>query len=374
MALRTVLVALSAFFLALAVLWQHFVLCPIRVTPVDLSGKTIVVTGGTSGIGKETVFLLASWNATVIMAARDQAKAERVRAELLSRLPVGSIGTLECWELDLASLASVRHFAFEFRKTERPLHVLINNAAVGALAGPLQLSQDEIELAFQTNHLGHFLLTLLLLPVMDRSVPARIVHVSSVMHYFGKLDREAYSRRNIGSSGTAMRAHVHAYSDTKLFQVLFSAELDSRLAREAAKRGNLSRVTSNVVHPGFVLTDLDRGLPVGWKRDLSKLIRQKVARSAFDGALTSVAIATELSLNNIGGRYFEDRCVSYLCVGCLFCQAEVEKAVVGTKVRTSSRSVGGVVMHSAAGDSEDRKWLWDTSALLTHFDETFSTV
>eukprot|EP00808_Paulinella_micropora_P002846 g44767.t1 len=232
------------------------------------------------------------------------------------------------------------------------------DVCIGALGAALRLSEDEIELTYQTNHLGPFLLTQLLLPILQSNTPSRIVHVSSVVHNVGRLDRQAYSasQRNADPQAkVAVRGGLSAYSDSKLFQVMYSKELDARLAADAGLQGK--RVTSNVVHPGFVQSGIYRYVDSEWNFRLQTWIRSWLARSTA-GAYTTVIVATDPRLEGLGGRYFEDRCIAdELCRNCLGCVAEF-----------------GVHTHPVAHDKEARTWLWDTSATLTGWEDVYSSV
>ncbi len=157
---------------------------PLPITPVDLSGRTFIVTGASAGIGKETVRALADWNATVIMAVRNVAKGEGVLADI--KATTRPDVDVEVWELDLARLASVQAFAARYLATDRPLHCLVNNA--GLVSWEHVITEDGHELTHQTNHLGHFLLTKLLMPRLQATAPARVLQISSEAHYFGKMD------------------------------------------------------------------------------------------------------------------------------------------------------------------------------------------
>ncbi|KAL7150363.1 hypothetical protein ABFS83_05G107000 [Erythranthe nasuta] len=151
---------------------------------IDGSGLTAIVTGASSGIGTETTRVLASCGVHVIMAVRNLESGKEVKETIIKEIPDAKIDVME---LDLGSFASVRKFASEYKSSDLPLNLLINNA--GVMAPPFMLSQDKIELQFATNHLGHFLLTNLLLDNMKRTaresqIEGRIVNVSSEGHRY----------------------------------------------------------------------------------------------------------------------------------------------------------------------------------------------
>ena len=213
----------------------------------DLSGRRAVVTGASSGLGRETALELARHGAEVVLAVRDPAKGEQVAQALRSELaahPVAGVtgGALEPRELDLADLGSVRGFAAAW---EGPLHLLVNNA--GVMAIPRRESVDGFELQLATNHLGHFALTGLLLPALLRTgtaaVPARVVTVSSNAHRMGRIDlADLQAQRRYRKWA--------AYGQSKLANLLFAFELARRLAAAAAP------VVAYAAHPGFATTNL----------------------------------------------------------------------------------------------------------------------
>uniref|UniRef100_A0A453GY48 WW domain-containing oxidoreductase n=1 Tax=Aegilops tauschii subsp. strangulata TaxID=200361 RepID=A0A453GY48_AEGTS len=163
---------------------------------ISAAGLTAIVTGASSGIGAETARVLAARGAHVVMAVRNLAAAETVRQAVLAETPGASV---EVMELDLSSLASVRKFAADFAARGLPLNILINNA--GVMATPFSLSKDGIEMQFATNHVGHFLLTHLLLETMKKTshesnVEGRIVNVSSEGHRFAYKEGIRFAKLN----------------------------------------------------------------------------------------------------------------------------------------------------------------------------------
>jgi NAD(P)-dependent dehydrogenase (short-subunit alcohol dehydrogenase family) len=206
----------------------------------DQSGRVVVVTGANTGIGFATAQLLAERNGHVILACRNLDKATRARAELRTRTPSAPI---DVRELDLASLDSVRRFATLVTEQFARIDGLINNAAV--MMPPLGRTSDGFELQFGTNVLGHFALTGLLLPALERAPAGRVVHVSSVAHWFGRVD---FTNLN------AERRYVPvlAYGRSKLANLLIAYEMDRRL------RARRSTVASLAAHPGGAQSQLDR--------------------------------------------------------------------------------------------------------------------
>lgn len=324
-----------------AALWKHVVLGPIHYRPVDLTGVTIIHTGGTAGIGQASVAQLAAWNATVIVPARSMQKAERVRREIVAALPPGSTGNVEFVECDMASLASVRAFAEAFLGSGRPLNVLLLSAGMMAESS-LKTTVDGIEEVYQVNHLAHFLLARLLVKPLLAAAPSRIVHVSSMMHYVGHLDEVAYSQENKNKNVTTARLAMQSYKDTKLMNVLFSNALHRRYGGKG--------LTSLAIHPGFVVSEIDRNLPP-FLASLMMRVRKAIARPEFEGAVTQVTAATLPELGGAGGQYLEDRCIMGLCHDCFFCAPE-----------------GGVVPNSEATSIQKQEWLWATSSAIVGLD------
>jgi NAD(P)-dependent dehydrogenase (short-subunit alcohol dehydrogenase family) len=252
----------------------------------DLTGKLAVVTGSTSGIGLETVRVLAEHGAEVILAARNELKThgviEQVRKEI-------SGAKLESHVLDTSSLASVREFARWFTDLGRPLDLLINNA--GIMMVPYEKSVDGNELQFATNHLGHFALTGLLLPALDAAPSARVVTVSSIAHKLGELDfADLQFEDGAGYSPT------RAYRRSKLANLLFARELDRRL--DAAG----SSTISVAAHPGVSNTNLGNHLMNNvFLRPLQPVV-SAVMQGAEAGSLPTLRAAADPDV--IGGQYY----------------------------------------------------------------------
>jgi NAD(P)-dependent dehydrogenase (short-subunit alcohol dehydrogenase family) len=248
----------------------------------DLEGKTYLVTGANAGIGRETVRALAARGARVFLAARSEAKCRPAVDEIAAA--TGS-SQLEFIPLDLGDLDSVRACAAAFIDGGAPLHGLINNAG---LAGQRGSTQSGFELAFGTNHVGHFLLTELLLERLRDNAPSRIVNVASDAHFGAKgIDFDAV--RNPTRSVTGMPE----YSVSKLANVLHAQELARRLSGEG--------VTAYALHPGVIASEIWRRVP--WP--VRPLIKLRM-RSPEEGARTSLHCATAPALADESGRYYED--------------------------------------------------------------------
>jgi NAD(P)-dependent dehydrogenase (short-subunit alcohol dehydrogenase family) len=244
-------------------------------------GSVSVVTGANTGIGKETARGLAALGGSVVLAVRDVAKGEAARADIVATTRNQRV---EVRALDLASRASIIAFARELAAQRSRLDVLVDNA--GVWTRTRQTTADGFETTFGVNHLGTFLLTRELLPLLERSALSRIVVVSSGLHYRGRMDWDdpMFERRRYG--GTT------AYNQSKLANVLFT----KALARRLASKG----VTVNAVHPGVVSTELTRELP-SFVRAIAKLFMLTPA----EGAATSLHVATAEELETTTGEYFE---------------------------------------------------------------------
>jgi NAD(P)-dependent dehydrogenase (short-subunit alcohol dehydrogenase family) len=246
----------------------------------DLRGRTFLVTGGNTGIGRATAVDLAGRGARVYLACRSRDKGDAAVAALAGQTGNDQIGYLP---LDLADLASVRRCAADFLARDEPLHGLINNAGV---AGRRGLTRDGFELQFGVNHLGHFALTTALLDRLAGSAPARVVTVSSDAHYQAAgIDYGAMRRR------TAHLAAMPEYAVSKLANVLFSQEL----ARRAAGRG----ITTYALHPGVVASDIWRRVP--WP------VRPIITRNMLtteQGAATTLYCATSTDVAGATGRFY----------------------------------------------------------------------
>ena len=247
----------------------------------ELPGKVFIVTGSNTGIGKATAQELARRRAHVFLACRSEAKALPVVEEI--RRATGN-QEVEFLPLDLADLESVRAGAAAFLARKLPLHCLVNNAG---LAGKGR-TKDGFEITFGTNHLGHFLFTLLLLDVLKASAPSRIVNVSSRAHFSARrIDWEA------PREPTRSRTALPEYAVSKLANVLFTKELARRLGG--------SGVTTYALHPGVVASDIWRRVPWGL-RGLVKLFMI----STEDGAASTLHCATAPELSEKTGRYYDE--------------------------------------------------------------------
>lgn len=252
-------------------------------------GKTIIVTGANSGIGFETAREMARRGGRVVMACRDMKKCEVAKAKIREIVHNRNI---ECQELDLASMASIRKFAADIQESEKHVDVLINNA--GIMRCPKQLTQDGFEMQLGVNHFGHFLLTNLLLDKLKESAPSRVINVTSVSHKDGVMKFDDLNSAKSYDRGVA-------YDQSKLANLLFNTEL--------AKRLEGTGVTANAVYPGLSITDLERYTGYGqskFSRGVSSPIVSPFKKTAQQGAQTSVYVAVEPSLEKVNGKYFSN--------------------------------------------------------------------
>ncbi len=251
------------------------------------TGKTALITGGNSGLGFEAAKILVHRNAHVIMAVRDPAKGERAAAELRRTVPGAD---LEVLPLDLASLASIRSAAAVCLRAYDRLDILINNA--GVMAIPRRTTADGFEMQLGANHLGHFALTGLLLPLMLVTPAARVVTVSSSAHILGRVDFADLQ-------GERFYQPWLAYGQSKLANLLFAYELQRRLA----VTGNST--ISVAAHPGYAATNLQAvgpemaGSTLG--KQLMSFSNRFFAQNAAMGALSEVYAATSPDVR--GGDY-----------------------------------------------------------------------
>lgn len=250
-----------------------------------MKGKTCLVTGANSGIGKYTAIGLAELGAKVVMVSRDEERGRLAREEIISVTGNDSVDLLIA---DLSSNRSIRHLADTVLSKYERLHVLVNNA--GAYIGRRTLTVDGLETTFALNHLGYFLLTNLLLELIKSSAPARIVNVASGAHQRSRIDFEDLM-------GERTYKGFRAYGQSKLANIMFTYELARRLEG--------TNVTATCLHPGVVATNFarkDRGL-VGFLINTFGFLMRRPAK----GAETAVYLASSAEVEGVSGRYFIDR-------------------------------------------------------------------
>jgi retinol dehydrogenase-12 len=251
-----------------------------------MSGKTCLVTGATSGIGKETALRLTTLGATVIIVGRDAARGETAAEEIRRRVPDAQVQTMAA---DLSSMTQVRRVAVVVGAAPHRLDVLINNA--GVIMTRRQLTAEGAEVTFATNHLGPFLLTNLLRGLLERSAPARVVTVSSAAH----KQIRTIPWEDLRNGAKARPGE--AYPLSKLLNILFTLELARRLTGTG--------VTANCLHPGFVHTALGRNVTGVLGAAVRLAMRFRPGPAA--GAETSVYLASSPDVATVTGGYFVKR-------------------------------------------------------------------
>ncbi|XP_061341426.1 short-chain dehydrogenase TIC 32 B, chloroplastic-like isoform X2 [Gastrolobium bilobum] len=262
---------------------------------IDASNLTAIVTGGASGIGLETARVLALRKAHVIIAARNMVSAKKAKEQILQE---NESAKVDIMKLDLCSVKSVRSFVDNFIALDLPLNILINNA--GVMFCPFKLSEDGIELQFATNHLGHFLLTNLLLDKMKRTAKAtgiegRIINLSSIAHNFTYRKGIRFDKINDQTG----YFNKKAYGQSKLANILHANELSRRLQEEGVN------ITANSVHPGVIMTPLMRHHDV-IHADLLKIFTFYIWKNIPQGAATTCYVALHPNVEGVTGKYFVD--------------------------------------------------------------------
>jgi len=261
----------------------------ICTATTKLDGKVVLITGGNTGIGKETAIDLAKRGAKVYIACRDEKRGSDALVDI--KKESGS-DNVHLRIMDLASFASIRDFVKNFIQEEQSLHILINNA--GVMRCPYWKTEDGLEMQIGVNHFGHFLLTNLLLDTIKASQPARIVTVSSLGHIRGTINFDDIN------SEKAYRAS-RAYAQSKLANILFTNELHKRLEG--------SNVSVFSLHPGVIKTELARHWqkevnPIKW--NLMMFMGAIFFKTPKQGAQTTIYCAVEPGLEKESGKYFSD--------------------------------------------------------------------
>lgn len=261
---------------------------------IDATGLTAIVTGASSGIGAETSRVLAKRGVHVVMAVRNVESGKKVQENITKEIPNANVDVME---LDLSSMASVKKFASEYESSGLPLNLLINNA--GIMAPPFLLSQDNIELQFATNHVGHFLLTNLLLEKMkstsrESQKEGRIVNVSSEAHRYTYKERIRFDKINEKESYSPL----YAYGQSKLANLLHANELAKRLKEEGVE------ITANSLHPGAIDTNLLRYH--SFMEGVVKWVGKYTLKNVPQGAATTCYVALHPQVKGVSGEYFLD--------------------------------------------------------------------
>jgi NAD(P)-dependent dehydrogenase (short-subunit alcohol dehydrogenase family) len=274
-----------------------------------MKGKVVLVTGANAGMGKEISLALAGMGATLVMVSRDLGRGEAARKEIVSASGNDAVVLLLA---DLSSQQSIRQLVRDFMAAHTRLDVLVNNA--GMSLPSRQVTADGIETVFATNHLGPFLLTNLLLPVLTASAPARVVTVSSGVQAMAKIDFDDLQE-------VKSYSEIRSYNQSKLANLMFSYELARRLKDTG--------VTANALEPGFIKTSLKVPFPFS----LFSFMRGK----PVDGAKPTVFLASSPEVEGVTGTFFNNK---------------------GVATKSSTLSY----------DEDAARRLWQVSAELTHLD------
>jgi len=245
-----------------------------------MEGKICIITGANSGIGKATAIGLAKMDATIVMMSRNKERGEEAQKEIIELASNKKVDLILC---DLSSQESIRKFVSEFKSKYQKLHVLINNA--GVMLSKRLVSVDGFEMNFAVNYLAPFLLTNLLLDVLKKSSPSRIINVSSAAHRMAKMDFD-----DLQSEKKKYRL-FKIYGASKLALMLFSYELSRKLEGTS--------VTVNSFHPGVVNTNLGQDQS-SFSKGFAKLFFKKPEK----GAETSIYLASSQEVEGITGKYF----------------------------------------------------------------------
>ncbi|XP_022671992.1 retinol dehydrogenase 14-like [Varroa jacobsoni] len=275
-------------FLVMLFLYMHKTAqCP---TGQGMHGRTVIITGGSSGIGLEVAKEVARRRARVIIASRSKQRSEEAVLEVIRETGWSDVRSVK---LDLSSFKSVRDCATKLINTESHIDVLINNAAYVSYGGDVQLTEDGLELQYQTNFFGHFLLSCLLLPALLKSYSPRIVNVSSVLYKLGRIDFDNFDQSKYRELA------IQTYSNTKLAIVMVTREL-------AARYGNRGLGVFSCT-PGTCSTNIARNFPWYIRYTVGK-VSSLFTRSAAEGAQTIVYLAVTPTLSNSrhNGQYFVD--------------------------------------------------------------------
>ncbi|KAL3864927.1 hypothetical protein ACJMK2_006571 [Sinanodonta woodiana] len=251
----------------------------------DLTGKTVLITGANAGIGYYTALDIARRNARVILACRSQEKGLVAMKQIQESTGNKNIVVRE---VDLSLMASVKKFAEKILREEAHLDILINNAGVAGI--PKMMTAEGFETVYATNHFGPFLLTNLLLDLLKKSAPSRIVNVSSIGHKFGSIEFDNLKAEKWYSK-------MYFYGNTKLANILFT--------RELARRLEGTGVSCYVLHPGAVGTDLFRDMPF-YMRIPTMYFNYYICKTPEQGAQTSIYCAVSEEVEGKSGKYYMD--------------------------------------------------------------------
>jgi len=251
----------------------------------QMAGKVVLVTGATSGMGRETALALAEMAATVVIHGRNKEKTEAIAKEIRSKIPGAQVEVILA---DFSKLSEVKEMADEFKRRFTRLDILVNNA--GLMTNKKSMTADGHEMMFQVNFLAPFLLTCRLMDLIERSAPSRIVIVSSAAHGYGRLDFDDIEfEEDFGS--------MKGYGRSKLEDLVFTYEL--------ARRLNGKQITVNALHPGLVRTNLCSSASRWWCSGFRFITL--FGRTARRGAETAIYLASSPEAEGITGKYFANK-------------------------------------------------------------------
>ncbi|MFS1514077.1 SDR family oxidoreductase [Chengkuizengella sp. SCS-71B] len=256
-----------------------------------MNGKIALITGANSGMGLATTTEIAKKGATVIMLCRNKQRGE---AALETAKQHSGSQNIELMICDLGSLESIRTFVSQFKEKYYKLDILINNAGVISLKR--ELTSDGFEMQLGINHLGHFLLTNLLLESLNNAEEARIINVSSGAHKIGKIDlQDPFLTKRYGL--------MKGYAQSKLANILFTKELSKKLSN--------TNITVNALHPGAVATNIGVNRKTGFGKNLIKLVKPFFL-SPEEGAATAIYLATSDEVKDTTGEYFYKKKIAFV--------------------------------------------------------------
>ncbi|KAL7632835.1 UNVERIFIED_CONTAM: hypothetical protein RMT77_016832 [Armadillidium vulgare] len=279
-----IVLLLLSIIILLIVRW--YIRKPMYHGPARIDGKTVVITGGNTGIGKETAKDLIKRGGRVILLCRDPERGRVASDEIKEELGTA----MDVYQLDLSSLDSVRECATQLKQKEPRIDILINNA--GIMMTPQLETKDGFELQFGTNHVGHFLLTLLLLDNIKRASPSRIINVSSLAHIYGRMHWEDLQLKNNYRPD-------RAYTQSKLANILFTKILAEKLKGTG--------ISTYALHPGLVHTELYQHFRTFWGgigKSITNLIGSTFYKSPLLGAQTTIFCAVDEAIADHTGRYY----------------------------------------------------------------------
>ncbi|NDI36762.1 SDR family oxidoreductase [Chengkuizengella sediminis] len=254
-----------------------------------MNGKIAIITGANSGMGLATTTEIAKKGATVIMLCRNKQRGETALHTAKQQSGSQNIELMIC---DLGSLESIHTFVAQFKEKYNKLDILINNAGVMSLKR--ELTSDGFEMQLGINHLGHFLLTNLLLERLKNAEEARIINVSSGAHKIGKIDlQDPFLTKRYG--------FMKGYAQSKLANILFTKELSNKLKN--------TNITVNALHPGAVATNIGVNRKTGFGKNFIKLMKPFFL-SAEEGASTAIYLATSDEVKDTTGEYFYKKKIS----------------------------------------------------------------